>query len=113
MDDPIRLASDDGEWIIDRDAEMSANQMRRVLSRARPTDAYEIDLDYVTQQCFEMFGKQVQIWRVPGTRTVFSVATRPAPSAGAARCADRPSISVDSRGGRLNPLPLPSDGRLA
>jgi hypothetical protein len=54
MDDPIRLASDDGEWIIDRDAEMSANHMQRVLSRARLTDAYEIDLDYVAQQCFEM-----------------------------------------------------------
>lgn len=93
MDDPVRLASGDAEWIIDRDAEMSANQMQRVLSRARPTDGYEIDLDYVTQQCFEMFGKQVQIWRVPGTRIVFSVVARPASTADADRLRRSPHPS--------------------
>jgi hypothetical protein len=93
MEDPIRLASDDAEWIIDREAEISANQMQRVLSRARLTDGYEIDLDYLTRQCLELFGKQVQIWRVPGTRTVFSVAARPASTASADRLRRSPHPS--------------------
>lgn len=83
MDDPVRVTSGDAEWLIDRDAEITASQMQRILRDARPTDEYEIDLDYVTQQCFELFGKHVQIWRVPGTRTVFSVAARPASTADA------------------------------
>lgn len=76
----IRVCDGREEWLFDGEIGLTEIQIRELLSRTRPTDAYEPDVHHVAACCFEMFGKQVSIWRVPGSRARFSVARRVGPS---------------------------------
>lgn len=70
----IKVRDGREEWLFDSEIGLTERQIRQLLSRTRPTDGRETDVGHVRACCFEMFGKQVSIWRVPGSRALFSVA---------------------------------------
>jgi hypothetical protein len=78
----IRVCDGSEEWLFDGEIGLTQKQIRELLSRTRPTAGQEPDLDQVTACCVEMFGKQVSIWRVPGSRALFSVADAGRPQRG-------------------------------
>jgi hypothetical protein len=58
------------------DIGLSADQINRLLARTRPAEGHERSLDDVVARCFEMFGKRIWVWRVPGADPTFSVVAR-------------------------------------
>jgi hypothetical protein len=76
MREPVRVRDGGEEWIFDGDLGLSSKQIAQLLSCTRPSDGRERNLDCMAEQCFQIFAKRVGIWRVPGTRSVFSVAAR-------------------------------------
>jgi hypothetical protein len=75
--DPILVRFRQESWIFDREIGLSPAQISHLLTRTCASEGYERNLDFVEEQCFEIFGKRVQIWRVPNAFSVFSVALVP------------------------------------